>query len=80
MHYFLYGWKEGANPSEYLNAYPDVDFNPLLHYEWFRKKENRNVGVKTFLTERYKIQDEKINLLNNQLLSYQNKLNEIIST
>ena len=39
LHYLLYGWKEGVNPSEYfntaeyLNAYPDVNFNPLLHYE-----------------------------------------------
>ena len=65
LHYLLYGWKEGVNPSEYfntaeyLNAYPDVNFNPLLHYECFGKKENRNAGIKPFSTF---LQDEIRNI------------------
>ena len=68
LHYLLYGWKEGVNPSEYfntaeyLNAYPDVNFNPLLHYEWFGKNENRNAVIKPFPTERISfLQDETRN-------------------
>lgn len=51
LHYLLYGWKENTNPSEYFNtskyleAYPDVNFNPLLHYELFGRNEGRTDGV-----------------------------------
>ena len=68
LHYLLYGWNERVNPSiyfntaEYLNAYSDVNFNPLLHYEWFGKNENRNAGIKPFPTERISfLQDETRN-------------------
>ena len=65
LHYLLYGWEEKVNPSEffntseYLTAYSDVNFNPLLHYECFGKKENRNAGIKPFSTF---LQDEIRNI------------------
>lgn len=52
-HYFLFGYKEGRNPSEffdgnlYLQLNPDVKeqkLNPLLHWEVFGKKEGREIG------------------------------------
>lgn len=55
LHYLLYGWKEGTNPSEYFNTctylktYPDINFNPLLHYELFGKNERRTAGIKPSL-------------------------------
>lgn len=55
LHYLLYGWKEGTNPSEYFNTctylktYPDINFNPLLHYELFGKNERRTAGIKPLL-------------------------------
>ena len=51
-HYFLYGWKEGRDPSPdfstsyYLNKYSDVaksNLNPFVHYILFGKRENRQV-------------------------------------
>ena len=93
LHYLLYGWEEKVNPSEffytseYLTAYSDVNFNPLLHYEWFGKNENRNIGIKPFLTERNNKQNENITNLENKLItiqdeqkSKQDKLNETITS
>jgi len=54
LHYLLEGWKLGYNPSlkfntsDYLAINQDVKkFNicPLLHYETYGKKENRNIGI-----------------------------------
>ena len=83
LHYLLYGWKEKANPSEYfntaeyLNAYPDVNFNPLLHYEWFGKNENRNFGIKPFLMEISNKQNEAITNLENKLITIQNLISSL---
>lgn len=52
IHFALFGWKEGRNPSinfetrDYLRRYPDVaeaDMNPLVHYELYGKEEGRIV-------------------------------------
>ena len=52
VHYLVYGWKEGREPSDrfktwtYLKKYPDVkksNINPLLHYEKYGKNEGRNL-------------------------------------
>ena len=52
VHYLLYGFSEGRNPSgdfdgpRYLSVYPDVSkagLNPLLHYAVFGRRENRSV-------------------------------------
>ena len=46
-HYLNIGWREGKNPSaffstaDYLKKNPDVNFNPLVHFEKFGLKENR---------------------------------------
>ncbi len=46
-HYLLVGWREGKNPSaffsteDYLKKNPDVDMNPLVHFETFGLKEKR---------------------------------------
>ena len=83
LHYLLYGWEEKVNPSEffntseYLTAYPDVNFNPLLHYEWFGKNENRNIGIKPFLTERNNKQNKTITNLENKLITIQNTVSLI---
>lgn len=51
-HYLEIGWKNGWDPSpyfstaSYLKINSDVtDVNPLLHYEKFGIKENRNIGL-----------------------------------
>ena len=83
LHYLLYGWKEKTNPSEYFNtaeyltAYPDVNFNPLLHYEWFGKNENRNIGIKPFLIEISNKQNETITNLENKLITIQNAISSL---
>ncbi len=50
IHFLLFGWKEGRNPSNlfdtkfYLSTYPDVKnsgINPLLHFILHGKKEGR---------------------------------------
>ena len=77
LHYLLYGWEEKVNPSEffytseYLTAYSDVNFNPLLHYEWFGKNENRNIGIKPFLTERNNKLEENITFARRQITEVQ---------
>ncbi|MBQ6297004.1 MAG: hypothetical protein IJK81_04840 [Selenomonadaceae bacterium] len=46
-HYLKIGWLEGKNPSkffsttDYQKKNPDVDINPLLHFEKFGVKEKR---------------------------------------
>ena len=46
-HYLKKGWREGKDPSaffstaDYLKKNPDVDFNPLLHFETFGLREKR---------------------------------------
>ena len=83
LHYLLYGWEEKTNPSEYfntaeyLNAYPDVNFNPLLHYEWFGKNENKNIGIKPFLIEISNKQNETITNLENKLITIQNAISSL---
>lgn len=56
VHYALFGWKEGRNPSVafnteyYLTAYDDVrvaNINPLYHYEKVGKSENRQTNGAT---------------------------------
>lgn len=56
VHYLMYGWKEGREPSsdfsgwKYIDKYPDVKkagMNPLLHYEKYGKKEGRNILYKS---------------------------------
>ena len=53
-HYLKIGYKKGYNPGpnfsteEYYKANPDVEkvgINPLLHYELYGKKENRNIHL-----------------------------------
>ncbi|HMQ08536.1 MAG TPA: sulfotransferase [Saprospiraceae bacterium] len=52
LHFILWGWKEGRDPSEsfnvhgYLENYPDVkdgNLNPLLHYLMFGINEKRAI-------------------------------------
>ncbi len=52
VHYLVYGWREGRNPSPkfntnlYLDAYPDVKkagINPLLHYVLYGRNEGREI-------------------------------------
>ena len=44
-HYLTVGWRAGKNPSaffstnDYLKKNPDVDINPLVHFERFGLKE-----------------------------------------
>ncbi len=57
IHYLLYAWKEGNNPSKffntefYLSQYKDVkdsNINPLIHYILYGKNENRLTGGEVF--------------------------------
>lgn len=83
LHYLLYDWEEKVNPSEYfcteeyLTAYPDVNFNPLLHYECFGKNENRSIGIKPLLTEIINKQNETITNLENKLTTIQNSISSL---
>jgi hypothetical protein len=61
-HYLKAGWQEGVNPSiefnnnAYLDAYPEVRMNPLLHYLLYGKQE----GKKRFLVNDRNYYDLKI--------------------
>lgn len=53
VHYSLFGWREGRNPSNlfnsnyYLDTYQDVrdaNLNPLYHYERIGRNESRNIN------------------------------------
>lgn len=61
LHFLVYGWKEGRNPSPnfdvtfYLQSYPDVKakgVNPLLHYIDKGWREGRNPSS-SFNTRKY---------------------------
>ena len=54
LHYMIFGWKEGRNPSNefitnfYLELNPEVKnarINPLVHFIRFGKKEAQKVSI-----------------------------------
>lgn len=84
LHYLFYGWKEGVNPSEYFNtveylrAYPDINFNPLLHYELFGKNERRTIGIKPILSIHF-INKTTNDIVNTQLNASSKKIADDIA-
>lgn len=63
VHYCLYGWKEGRNPSSqfdnnfYLNSnYKyNINMNPVVHYELYGKYNNEIIGPETKV--KYRVSD-----------------------
>jgi CDP-glycerol glycerophosphotransferase (TagB/SpsB family) len=59
-HYLTQGWKEGVNPSlkfnnnAYLEAYPEVNMNPLLHYLLYGEKLSNKAKTRKMLAAKKK--------------------------